>query len=227
MRPLQPRERNLLWGLGLLALVAAFYLLFYSPKTNEAAALTKQLGAQQADVPLEKAVQQKKDLEREIADLQSAIRVMDAKLPSTREIPELLLQLDDLAGQTGITVTSVKPGVPQTVTEAAPITPTGRPRIGESVAPPAPAALVSRTPKVSQPETVNYHKFAIDVETKGTFSATLRFVHGLESTLPFLTLSDIRLTPAPSMRQDNPEDPVLSLHVTATGYVRPESGDFP
>jgi Tfp pilus assembly protein PilO len=229
VRPLLPREQVLLGGLGLLVLVAAFSLFIYVPQTDEAATLTRRLAAQRADVaPLQKEVQRKQELEREIAELQSAVQTLDAKLPSTREIPQLLLQLDQLAHQTGVTVTSLKPGIPESVAVPQASSPLP-PRIRGGSATPAPQVSKSTAPKVSQPDILNYQKFAIALETKGTFSATLKFVHGLESFPRFLAISDMRVTQAssPSMREDNPEDPVLSLGLTATAYARPESGDVP
>lgn len=229
MRPLPLREQMLLGGLGLLVLVAAFSLFIYAPKTDEAAALTRRLDAQRADVaPLQKDVQREQELEREIAGLQSTARILDAKLPTAREIPQLLLQLDQLAQQTGVTVTSIKPGNLESVAVPHAASPQPPLRRGGGASPP-PAVSKGTASKVSQPEILNYQKFAIALETKGTFSATLKFVHGLESFPRFLAISDMRLTQAssPSMPEVNPEDPVLSLGLTATAYARPESGDVP
>jgi Tfp pilus assembly protein PilO len=217
----------LLWALGLLALVAAFYLLIYLPKTSEAATLTRQLGAQRADVAgLQKEAQRKQELEHDIGDLQKDIRAIEAKLPSAREIPQLLLQLDQLAGQTGVTVTSIKPGVLETVTAPAAASPEP-PRMRGSRTTPALAVPESKASKASQRETAPYQKFTIVLETKGTFSATFNFVHGLADFPRFLAIADMRVTQVPSMREENPEDPILSLGVTATAYVKPESGDIP
>lgn len=227
MRSLRLREQMLLWGLGFFAVVAAFYFFVYSPTTNEAASLAKRLGGQRAEVArLEKEAPREKELDSEIADLQNAIRVLEANLPSGHEISQLLLQLDELAGQTGVTLTSLKPGVLEAAT-AAPAAPAGPPRTGRRAASPAPATLAGRLSKASQPETANYQKFTIDLETKGSFPAILEFAHGLEFSPHFLAISDMRVTLAPARRGDDPADPALSLGVTATVYVRPESGDTP
>jgi Tfp pilus assembly protein PilO len=228
MRSIRLREQLLGGSAGLLALGAAFYLFIYSPVTSQAAVLTRQLEAQRADVErLQKDANREKELEHEIADLHTAIGILDAKFPSVREIAQLLLQLDDLASQTGVTLTSVKPGVLAAVTASPAAASAGRPQRGRGATPPAPAAPRRGGSQAPQTDTTHYRHFTIDLETTGTFSATLRFVHGLEDSLRFLTLSNIRLTPAPAKRGDDPADPALSLHVTATGYVRPESGDIP
>jgi Tfp pilus assembly protein PilO len=223
------------WAVGLLVIVAAFYFLVYSPKTNEAATLAKQLGAERADAArLQKEAQQKEELEREIADSQSATGAIEAKLPSASEIPRLLEQLDKLAGQTGVTLTSIKPGALERVT-VSPSASTEPPRTGRDGAR-STSADVRRTPKVSQAKTADYQKFTIDLETKGTFSATMKFVHALEDFPRFLALSDMRLTPVSprsaspqripffSTTEEDPSDPVLRLAITATAYTRLEGG---
>lgn len=240
MRLLQIREQMLPWAVGLLAIVAAFYVLVYSPKTNQAATLAKQLEAERADAArLRKEAQGKEELEREIADFQSAIGAIEAKLPSASEIPRLLEQLDELAGQTGVTLTSIKPSALEPVT-VPPAASTGSPRTGRDGARSASTAVrVGQTPKDSQPKNADYQKFTIDLETKGTFSATMKFVHALEDFPRFLALSDMRLTP-PSPRsaspqrvpsfsttEEDPLDPVLSLAVTATAYMKQNGGDTP
>lgn len=208
MRPLLPREQILLWALGLILLVVAFFVLVYAPKTNEARALADQLGAQRADAArLKQEAQRQQELERNLDGLQKSVGAVEAKLLSAKEISPLLLQLDQLASQTGVTVTSIKPGALQPVT-----------------APPAPRSGLPRTPQASQPQTPKYQKLTIALETKGTFSSTFDFVRGLETFPHFLAISNLQLTQAPPGGGGNPADPVLTLGVTATVYVRPESG---
>ncbi len=226
MRPLLLREQILVWGLGLVALVVAFYLFIYLPKTSEATTLAKQLGMQRADVVrLQKETQRKQELEREIGALLEDIRVNEATLPSAREIPQLLLQLDRLAGQTGVTVTSIKPGLLETVT--APGAGSSEPPRRRGDRPTStPVVPEGRPPKAPQSPTANYQRFTIALETRATFLATLKFVHGLEDFPRFLAITDMRLTQASITREENPADPILSLTVTATAYAKPESGDI-
>ena len=217
MRPLRVLEETRLWVAGLLAIGAAFYFLVYSPKTHEGAALATLLAAQRTDIArLQTEVGQKKGIEGEIADLQNATRVLGAKLPSAREIPRLLLQLDELSNRTGVTVTSLKPGPLQaaTVPAAAPARPGGR-------------AAVSGAPKPPQPKAAPYDRFPIEFEIRGSFPAVVQFVRGLEDFPRFLAISDLRVTPASPKRGEDPDDPVLTLGVTVTAYVRPENGDSP
>jgi hypothetical protein len=121
-------------------------------------------------------------------------------------------------------VTSIKPGTLEPVT--APNAGSPDPLRGRGGKPtPTPAVPESRRPKTSQPLTANYQRFTVALETKGTFSATLKFVHGLEDFPRFLAITDMRLTQASIMREENPADPVLSLGVTVTAYAKPEGVD--
>lgn len=227
MRPLRLREQMLLGSLGLLAIVVVFYFFVYSPATNEAATLAKQLGRQRTDVArLQKEAQRTKELEGEVADLQNAMRVLEAKLPSAREIPSLLLQLDDLAGQTGVTLISIKPGVQQPILVPSAAR-TGPPPAGGRPTTPAPGSRPSQGPTMGQPESPAYEKFSIEFEAKGSFSALVKFVHGFEDFPRFLSLSDMRVTRAPAKRGESLADPVLTLQGTATAYVRRANGETP
>ncbi|TMJ09463.1 MAG: hypothetical protein E6H02_09030 [Bacillati bacterium ANGP1] len=210
MRPLRILEETRLWVGALLAIGAAFY-------THEGATLATLLAAQRADIArLQAEVGQKTGIEGQIADLQHATSVLGTKLPSAREIPRLLLQLDELSSRAGVTVTSLKPGPLQAATGpvAAPARPGGRP-------------AVSGAPKPGQPKPAPYDRFPIEFEIRGSFSAVMQFVRGLEDFPRFLAISDLRVTPASAKRGDDPDDPPLTLGVTVTAYVRPENGDNP
>jgi Tfp pilus assembly protein PilO len=211
VRPLLPREQVLLWALGLVALVAAFAVFVYAPKTSEARALAAQLAAHHADADrLRQEARRQQELERDLGDLRKSVGAVEAKLPSAREIPPLILQLDELAGRSGVTVTSLKPGVLQPVTTPA-----------------VPRDASPHPSQASPRQTVKYQKLAIDLETRGTFSSTLDFVRGLETFPHALAISNLQLTQASTGSGGDPEDPVLTLGVTATVYVRPEGGDAP
>ena len=217
MRPLLPREQVLLWALGIVALAAAFAVFVYAPMASAARALSAQLDAQRADAArLRQDAQRTADLERAVGELQKSVGAAEAKLTPARRIPPLLLQLDELAGQSGVTVTSIKPGVLQLVGTGAAV------RGGKGL---------PRTSQASPPQAPRYQQLIIDLETKGTFSSTLDFVRGLESFPRALAITNMQLTQAPSgpgpVVGGDPEDPVLTLGVTATVYVRPESGDTP
>ena len=113
-------------------------------------------------------------------------------------------------------MTSLKPGPLQaaTVPAAAPARPGGR-------------AAVSGAPKPPQPKAAPYDRFPIEFEIRGSFPAVVQFVRGLEDFPRFLAISDLRVTPASPKRGEDPDDPVLTLGVTVTAYVRPENGDSP
>jgi Tfp pilus assembly protein PilO len=220
MKPLRVLEETRLWVASLLVIGAAFYFLVYSPKTHEGTTLAALVAAQRTDIArLQAEIGQRKGIEGEIADLQNATSGLGTKLPSAREIPRLLLQLDELSSRTGVTVTSLKPGPLQTATvpSAAPAGP----------ARPGGRAPVSGTPKPAKPKPAPYDRFPIEFEIRGSFPAVMQFVRGLEDFPRFLAISDLRVTPATPKRGEDPDDPAMSLAFTVTAYVRPENGDSP
>ena len=220
---LPPFRKESLWsGAFCAAMLGVFCLGVYLPRTNQASALAEQLRMQHAVLArLSLEAARTKDVEREIADVEQRTSVLDQKLWTARETPRLLDQLDDLADRSGVTVTSIQPGILEAlVPPAASSTPAGA-KTAES----GPAAGSSGGgPRAPQPPAAAYQKFTVAIETKGTFSATVRFVEGLESLPRFLSLSEMRITLPPLNASDNPDDPVLVVNVTATSYTLPESG---
>jgi hypothetical protein len=120
-----------------------------------------------------------------------------------------------------VTVTSIQPGILEALVPLAGSSTPTRAKTAES----SPAAGSSgRGSRAPQPPAAAYQKFTVVVETKGTFSAIVRFVEGLESLPRFLSLSEMRVTLPPLNASDNPGDPVLVVNVTATSYALPENG---
>lgn len=225
MRPLLPREKVLLWVIGLIVPVVAFYVLVYAPKSQVASQLEQSLAAQRAELAqLQAQAARRGGLQQQLAELQSTVQTLEAKLPSAREIPGLLVQLDALAGRAGVDLTLIKPGPlqPATLPQGAPSGP-ALPRVGGGVAAPKPAPAQAGKPS-SPAGAEGFQQFTVELSTRGTFDQILQFVHGIETFPRFLAISDVRLTPAPSGKDQSPAKPELTLGMTTTAYVVPESG---
>lgn len=219
MKSLQPRERILLLVVGLLAIVAVFYVFIYAPNSQEAARASQQLAGQRAELArLQALAQRRGELERSIRDLQSSVDVLEAKLPSAREIPNLLLQLDALASQSQVDLRSIRPG---------PLAPAVLPSKGPA---PGAAGAGAASPPAKQPQQqqrTGYQQFQLDLSVEGPFDRILQFGRGVEDFPRFLAISDIRIGSAPQ-RRGAPASiagaPRLSLSITATAYVLPVEG---
>src|SRR5438445_3591995 len=111
MKPLSPRDRLVVWGFAVVALLVLFYLYVYTPKTREISVVSQQLKAANADLArLQAQAARKEELDRRVQQIQHDLQDIEAKLPSAREIPVLLVRLESLASQVSANLTLIKPG---------------------------------------------------------------------------------------------------------------------
>src|SRR5579864_801203 len=204
MRRLEPREKAILVFLGALVVALGFYYYIYTPKMKQINLLSQQLKTQQTELArLQAEAAHKDELERQVAALQKDVQTSEAKLPSAREIPVLLVQLEGLASQVGADLTLIKPGPLQAPQQ----TP------GQPPKPGAPAAAAAGGP--------SYQTFSLELTADGTFDQIQSFLHGIETFPRFISMTDIRMSPN---GQAGTNPPKLTLALQATTYVVPESG---
>lgn len=220
--------RWLAWSAGIVLIVAAFCLLVYLPWTNEAAALSARLAAQRADAArLRAEAQRVPALQDKIAALLIALAAYDARMPSAREIPSLLVQLAELARRTGVTLTSLRPGTLEPVTAPAAVSVEPRRPGADGSAARGLARPVGAARSTAQTQPTGYQRVLIEFDAKGTLLATSDFLETLQDLPGFVVLLDIRMTMPATETGQNPSDPVLTLAVTATAYVQPGAEPAP
>jgi Tfp pilus assembly protein PilO len=209
MKPLSPRDKLVVWGLAVVALLVVFYFYVYTPKTREISVVSQQLKAATADLArLQAQAARKEELDRRVQQIQHDLQDIEAKLPSAREIPVLLVRLESLASQVSANLILIKPGPLQN-----PQQPVGQPpQPSRPGAPPAPTA------------TISYQTFSLELSVEGPFDVISSFVHGIETFPRFISMTDLRLSPATRVGQMSSERPTLNLGLQATTYVLPESG---
>lgn len=207
MRPLVPREKLLLLIVALLVVAVGFYYLIYSPKMKEINAVSLQLKNKQAELTRLQAEAAKKDqLERRLQDLQHQVAETEAKLPSSKEIPTLLVQLEGLAAQVGANLTLIRPG------------PTQGQAQGQSGQPPRPGVTASPAPGLG------LQQFNLELNAEGTFDKVQSFVRGIENFPRYIAMSDLKITPLPPKQGESAERPRLAIGLSAVTYFVPESG---
>ena len=207
MRPLVPREKVLLSIVALLVVALGFYYLIYSPKMKEITAVSQQLKTKQAELTRLQAEAAKKDqLERRLQELQRQVAETEAKLPSSREIPTLLVQLEGLAAQVGANLTLIRPGPAQGQGQ------------GQGGQPTRPGAAASPAPGLG------LQQFNLELNAEGTFDKVQSFVRGIENFPRFIAMSDLKITPLPSKQGESSERPRLAIGLSAVTYFVPESG---
>ena len=208
MKPLTPRDKLVVWGLAVVALLVVFYFYVYTPKTREISKVSQQLKAANADLArLQAQAARKEELDRRVQQIQHDLQDVEAKLPSAREIPVLLVRLESLASQVSANLILIKPGPLQN-----PQQPAGQPQPSRPGAPAAPTA------------TISYQTFSLELNVEGSFDVISSFVHGIETFPRFISMTDLRLSPATRAGQISSERTTLNLGLQATTYVLPESG---
>jgi type IV pilus assembly protein PilO len=206
MRPLLPREKLIVWFLAVLVIGVAFYYMAYAPKSAEIKAASQQLAKSKDELArLQAQAARRGAIEQRLKVLQQQVRETEAKLPTSREIPTLLVQLEGLAGQTGANLTVVRPGPPAGSQGQ------GAPPAGRPAAPAAPAGL-------------GLQQFALELTAEGTYDVVENFVRGIENFPRFIALSDLKISPLPPKAGESGDRPRLSVGLTATTYFVPESG---
>jgi Tfp pilus assembly protein PilO len=108
---LTDRDRKILLALVPLAIVAAYWFLMLAPKREEAATIQDQLT--QAESERDTAVQKADGLgaaKQSFARDYATVIYLGKSIPSTVDMPSLLVQLDRAARGTGIKFTSIQTG---------------------------------------------------------------------------------------------------------------------
>lgn len=208
MRPLLPREKMIIWLLVVLVIGIGFYYVVWSPKTQQLSALSTQLKNKRTELAqLQAQAARKDEVERRLQALQHEVADTEAKLPTSREIPILLVQLEGLASQVGAKLTLIRPGPAQ-----------GQAPGQASGQPPRPGAAPSPAPALG------LQQFNLELTAEGTFDTVQSLVRGIENFPRFIAMSDLKITPLPTKTGESPERPRLAVGVSATTYFVPESG---
>jgi Tfp pilus assembly protein PilO len=205
MRPLLPREKVIVWFLAALVLCLGFYYLGYAPKIKEIQTVSKDLKTKQDELTQLRAQAQRRDqLQKRLQDLQQQLQETEAKLPPSREIPALLVQLEGLATEAKTTLTLIRPGPAQG--PSAPQAP-GRASSGQSLAP-----------------SLGLQQFTVELNAEGTFDSLESFLRGIENFPRYIAMSDLKITPLPTRAGESPDRPRLALGLSTTTYYVPEGG---
>jgi Tfp pilus assembly protein PilO len=121
LRLLPPRVQGALAVVALLVVAALGYFLLIAPKRSAAAELETEIGETQAQIDARRAQARVRPMPAlDVADVFRATRA----LPDDDGIPEVILELNRLAGDSGLSFESIAPGPPVEVggNRAVPIT---------------------------------------------------------------------------------------------------------
>lgn len=205
MRGLSPRERLMVTLVIAAAIATVFYLFIWTPQTAERDRLTQDLAAKRAEVQrLKILAEQREEKEREFQALFDRIRLIEAKLPPEREIPNLIRQLQVTAQEIGVKMMLLRPGQTQAGPAAAPVGP-----------PPAPRGAAP-APGAAQPPRPRYQLFRLDLSFEGTYASLMALLGRLEDFPRFIVLKQVQMNPG--------DLPLLRGTIVADTFVLPKEG---
>jgi len=237
---LTARDRAILMAIVPVVIVIAFWFLLLSPKRDEAAALGEQVAAQrrQRDVAVAAAADVAASRSRFAADFTEIVRLGKA-VPSTVDVPSLLVQLDAAARGTGIAFGDIKVGdrVPAAAAlgagagQAAPA-PSGAatPAAGSpgQAAPSAQGATAPATPGAgaASAPVPGLDTVPVELGLSGSFSELARMLHRLKRFVYLggdRVLVRGRLMTIDGFSFDPSEHPRIGATVKATVYLSPRA----
>jgi Tfp pilus assembly protein PilO len=113
------RVRMILIGIGVVILAGLVWFFVLSPIRGDIADIQTEMETQQGELVAAQAQLAQAEVTREQGrENQARLLELAKMVPGTEEIPSLLLQLQDLADQSGITFMSISPGDAQANGEA-------------------------------------------------------------------------------------------------------------
>lgn len=201
---LQPRDRALIAGVAVLAVVAAFYLLAIQPQDRRASQLARQLATAQTSLTsAQSAYAVGRQAQARLGKSAAAYAAAQKAVPATTDVPGLLRLLQGSAEAAHVKIQSITPGSSSATSATAAAT-TGT----------AAASSTSATP----------NSVPISLTVDGGYQALNRLVQRLDryvkisggrlhATGPLIGISNVSLTGANSASAGG-----LSISLTATVY---------
>jgi Tfp pilus assembly protein PilO len=200
------REQLLLIvGLGIVILLG-FYYLIYTPRAAVYRELVAERDARQARLDqMQQVAAQAEQLERRYSELQTLIGTIEAKLPTEKEVPALLVQLERLTTRLNVDLQALRPGALEAVAAAQAQTAPAQPatgRVGGTV--PQPTAQ-------AKPE---YYRFPITLQFGATYNEFVSLLGALRDFPRLIAVTRVSMTPS--------KVPELNVQSDTETYVLPK-----
>lgn len=194
------RERILLIVGAVVIVGLVFFYYVYSPRQAEYRKLTEQLADRQNQLDrMEATARLSARLEKEHADLQAFIASVEGKLPTGKEIPTLLVQLEQLTRSLKIDLTSIKPSSLEAATAAA-----AAPAAGGKAPQPQPPAESAGA----------YLRFPIKLSITADYNDLLKLLNAFNDFPRLITVKKLTIGP-----RDIPE---LTANLDVETFVLPK-----
>ncbi len=198
------REQILLISALILVMAVGYYFLAYQPLRAANAQLTQDYEVAKKELDrLQAIAKQREQLEQKFAQLQGFISSVEAKLPTMKEVPTLLVQLERLAKTLSIKLQGFRPGALEPVSASAP---------APNAVGATPATGTTQAPK---PAPV-YYRFPIKLSVNANYSQVLQLMSQLRDFPRLIRVKKLGVSPKTL--------PELNLDVDIDTYVLPKEG---
>ena len=199
------RREQILLLVGLIVIVLlGFYYLIYTPKMAEYRQLVGERDTRQARLDqMQRIAAQAEQLERRYSELQSFIATIEAKLPTEKEVPALLVQMERLVNRERVDLQALRPGALEAVAAQ------GQPAAAQ------PAAGTAGTPPAQPAQgKPDYYRFPINMQFTATYNEFVSLMAALKDFPRLIAVTRISMSPV--------KLPELSAQTDTETYVLPK-----
>ncbi len=183
------RERFLLIVAIVLLGAVCFKFLIYDPQQAARASLVEARDAAAAELARNERILARADKVRAEYDrVRAFVATVEAKLPTTKEIPALLTRMEQFTKRLGITLDSVRPG------QLEPVTSTGAPATAASGTP-TPAGKAGGSGAPNAAKSMPYSRMQVGLSITGTFAQVVQYLKELREFPRLVVVDSISLSP--------------------------------
>jgi Tfp pilus assembly protein PilO len=180
---------------GAILLLFGIGVYVYRARARTLTTLRVELNEKKGELAAARArIAKRPQLEKEYADLQVQLAVLEPALPTYAYVPTFLKQLEGLAQATDNGIAGVRPQIkPQA---PAPAPPTAKAAEGEGDSPPQPAQPQNQpAPQGARSAQDAYDRLPIEVSLKGGYWEAARFLADLASFPKMIAVSEMQVMP--------------------------------
>lgn len=191
------RREQILLIVGLaVVILLGFYYVIYTPRAAEYRELITERDARQARLDqMQRVAAQAEQLESRYAELQTFIATIEAKLPTEKEVPALLVQLERLTTRLKVDLQALRPGALEAVAAAQ-------------------SQPGTTQPSGQAPARPQYFRFPIGMTFTATYSEFVSLMGELRDFPRLIAVTRVGLTPSTL--------PELSVQADTETYVLPK-----
>ena len=199
------------WAAGtvvaLLVIVAAGWFLAISPQKHKVSNLGAQSASQeQANSGLKVKLAELTAQASAVPSEEAAVAAVTQKIPSDPDMPDYVRTLTTIAGQTGVDLISVAPGVPTAVTVAAAAAPAAAAATPSASASTAVAAAAPATPAV------NLQAISVALTVQGGYFQIQQFTAALQRLSRSTVLTTVSIAPGSPLKAPKTAPPASDLY---------------